>query len=380
MSEQSQSLQTILQGLRSEGRLMAIEDSVYLVKGVLTQLEKSAGFNGDLSPQNIVVFGKNEIRLADGVSTEKFRYMSPERVLGTVPNLAANVFSLGLIFWRLLFGRDIFASGSANEVAEKIKDFSLPPLPTNRKVSDDVLKVLGRMLAKDVNQRISASSAASELAGFLKKHKPGYSAKILKPAEADPFKGILTGNREIDMAEIHVYQPPLEWKRWVLLVLILGAGAAYRYQPVLSVQGASNLIGAIKRDYSKIVNDGQKVMDQLSNENLLQPKPSAMTQKIEDLEHGQPHSAEQNETAVPGTPGSAENVMPLKLQTIPAGAEVWVNSSRTKFVTPTQLDVPSGNTLSVTFKLTGYKPCPAFVSAKIGTFTCRLQRLNSSRR
>ncbi len=69
----------------------------------------------DIKPENVIVFAHNRIRLADfgiakvsqktvqGGGTGTIGYMAPEQAMGK-PSFRSDVFSIGLILWRLLSG------------------------------------------------------------------------------------------------------------------------------------------------------------------------------------------------------------------------------------------------------------------------------------
>ncbi|MFO0977321.1 MAG: serine/threonine-protein kinase [Planctomycetaceae bacterium] len=69
----------------------------------------------DIKPENVIVFAGNRIRLADfgiakvsqktvqGGGTGTIGYMAPEQAMGK-PSFRSDVFSIGLILWRLLSG------------------------------------------------------------------------------------------------------------------------------------------------------------------------------------------------------------------------------------------------------------------------------------
>jgi len=70
----------------------------------------------DIKPENVIVFAGNRIRLADfgiakvsqktvqGGGTGTVGYMAPEQAMGK-PSFRSDVFSIGLIVWRLLSGK-----------------------------------------------------------------------------------------------------------------------------------------------------------------------------------------------------------------------------------------------------------------------------------
>ena len=126
----------------------------------------------DIKPENVIVFAGNRIRLADfgiakvsqktvqGGGTGTIGYMAPEQAMGK-PSFRSDVFSIGLIIWRLL-------SGHWPEWP-----FAWPPSGYNRlrgRIHPEFIDFMRRAI--DLNPRRRYRDAEQMLAIFLKlKHR-----------------------------------------------------------------------------------------------------------------------------------------------------------------------------------------------------------------
>ncbi|MGE0764566.1 MAG: protein kinase [Bdellovibrionales bacterium] len=396
---QTATLQLLLQTLRSKGRLLDQADTIYLIKEVAARLDQSTLF-GDLSPALISVaangeiglvgLGRGKVEVTSLDSPERLRYLSPERIQNQPPNAASDVFALGLVFWRLLFGRDLFADSVPGELIEKISQFSSPQFPTTRELAPDVRRVLSKMLAVNPVDRLSPKAVHTELGNFLKRDKPGYAqatfsqrlAPLQNVATQDPLGGILTGNREVDLAPLPVYQPPFAWKRWLFVILVITAAGAQRYYTQFQTQGTAAVGAALKTDLKQIIKQSQAKVEEWTSKDvkeILMPGSSKALTKSGAAADAVTAEASTVAAITEGAtiaPAGGE-ILSLKLQTVPSGAAIYKDGQLTTYVTPVQIDVSADQTLSLNFRLEGYRDCPALVSPRIRTFICRLQPLRA---
>lgn len=107
--------ETLLQRMR---RRISLETALEIAEQLLRATAEAHRFNVihcDIKPENLIVFPGNRIRLADfgiakvsqktvqGGGTGTVGYMAPEQAMGK-PSFRSDVFSIGLIVWRLLAG------------------------------------------------------------------------------------------------------------------------------------------------------------------------------------------------------------------------------------------------------------------------------------
>ncbi|MCA9012031.1 MAG: serine/threonine protein kinase [Planctomycetaceae bacterium] len=107
--------ETLLQRMR---RRLSLETAFDLAEQILkatAEAHKHHVIHCDIKPENVILFSGNRIRLADfgiakvsqktvkGGGTGTVGYMAPEQAMGK-PSFRSDVFSIGLILWRLLSG------------------------------------------------------------------------------------------------------------------------------------------------------------------------------------------------------------------------------------------------------------------------------------
>jgi len=173
----------------------------------------------DMSPQNIVISFRGEIKLVDfgvakatsrfeqaqkGVVKGKLAYMSPEQIQGKAMDARSDVFSAGIVLWELCTWKRLFGSFTPNEIVKLIPGGNVPsPRRVNPEVSPDLEAVILKALEKDPLNRFQtaeemhtalqqaidqqpAPAKTSELAAFMRRifeHKLDSVRKIEKAQE-----------------------------------------------------------------------------------------------------------------------------------------------------------------------------------------------------
>ncbi|MBI2336883.1 MAG: serine/threonine protein kinase [Deltaproteobacteria bacterium] len=143
------SLQTLLV---KQGRNILPEIATYIISEALLGLghahEKKNKLNQplhiihrDISPQNILLSHLGEVKVGDfgialalerghetqtGVLKGKYAYMSPEQAEGANLDARADLFSLGIVFYELLFQEKPFGSGNGLAVLNRAKNGVIP--------------------------------------------------------------------------------------------------------------------------------------------------------------------------------------------------------------------------------------------------------------
>lgn len=139
----------------------------------------------DIKPANIIVDNSGRVRIVDfglasllgsdeitraGSTLGTFSYMSPEQVRGENIGVESDLFSLGVVFYEMLAGVNPFKGDNQaailnnilNKEQESVKKY-------NNDIPDSIVKVIDKLLAKDINHRYhDATDLVSDLSNILK--------------------------------------------------------------------------------------------------------------------------------------------------------------------------------------------------------------------
>src|SRR4051794_27554403 len=150
----------------------------------------------DVSPQNVLISYEGEVKLIDfgiakaagkmsktqqGILKGKFGYMSPEQVRGLPLDRKSDIFSLGIVLYELLTGERLFIGESDFSTLEKVRNVEiLPPSTYNRKIPDELERIVLKALAKDVEDRYqNGIDLHDDLQAFMYSAGEFYSRKDL---------------------------------------------------------------------------------------------------------------------------------------------------------------------------------------------------------
>ena len=150
----------------------------------------------DVSPQNILLSYDGEVKVIDfgiakaagkagrtqaGILKGKFGYMSPEQVRGLPIDRRSDIFSCGIVLYELLTGERLFVGESDFSTLEKVRNVEiLPPSTYNRKIPDELERIVLKALAKDTEDRYqNAIDLHDELQAFVYTAGEFYSRKDL---------------------------------------------------------------------------------------------------------------------------------------------------------------------------------------------------------
>ncbi|HVV84373.1 MAG TPA: PEGA domain-containing protein, partial [Kofleriaceae bacterium] len=116
-----------------------------------------------------------------GILKGKFGYMSPEQVRGIPIDRRSDVFSCGIVLYEMLTGERLFVGESDFSTLEKVRNVEiLPPSTYNRKIPDELERIVLKALAKDVEDRYqNAIDLHDELQAFVYTAGEFYSRKDL---------------------------------------------------------------------------------------------------------------------------------------------------------------------------------------------------------
>ncbi|MFN0253498.1 MAG: protein kinase domain-containing protein [Kofleriaceae bacterium] len=200
-------LRGIFDRCRAAGEAMPVAQACFVVMKVCEGLDYAhnkrdqAGrelslVHRDVSPQNVLVSFEGEVKLIDfgiakaagkgsktqaGILKGKFGYMSPEQVRGLPIDRRSDVFSCGIVLYELLTGERLFVGESDFSTLEKVRNVEiLPPSTYNRKIPDELERIVLKALAKDTEDRYqNAIDLHDELQAFVYTAGEFYSRKDL---------------------------------------------------------------------------------------------------------------------------------------------------------------------------------------------------------
>ncbi|PZR04948.1 MAG: protein kinase [Archangium gephyra] len=138
----------------------------------------------DVSPQNALISYDGEVKVIDfgiakaagkatktqaGILKGKFGYMSPEQIRGLPLDGRSDIFAIGVCLYEMLTGERLFVGDSDFSVLEKVRKVEvLPPSHFNRKIPEQLEKIVMKALAKDVDDRYQhASELGEDLRAFM---------------------------------------------------------------------------------------------------------------------------------------------------------------------------------------------------------------------
>ena len=177
---------TLEQVLAAQGKL-----NLRTVLAIAAQLSKALNYahkqgvvHRDIKPGNIVVLkDKKTVKLTDfgiaqldeslgsaGKGSDKVlgtpEYMAPEQVLGKTLDSRADIYSFGVLLYRMLMGNPPFKSDDLGKLFSQIVKSKPPPIQlTEEKLQDDVQDFIRKLLQKKPEKRFnSAAEVGVELA------------------------------------------------------------------------------------------------------------------------------------------------------------------------------------------------------------------------
>ncbi|HMI93892.1 MAG TPA: serine/threonine-protein kinase, partial [Polyangiales bacterium] len=192
-------LKRILESLTKRGQRIRLVDAVHLAieacRGLsyAHELHDEQGtplgiVHRDISPPNIMVTRRGEVKLADfglakastqiqttdpGVVKGKFSYLSPEAANGLQVDARTDIFAIGIVLWEMLAGKRLFWGENDYATVKLIQKANVPRLaPLNREVDEAFEEVLIKALARDPKDRYqSAREFGGALSDYLFRHQ-----------------------------------------------------------------------------------------------------------------------------------------------------------------------------------------------------------------
>jgi serine/threonine protein kinase len=200
-------LRAIFERCRHQGEPMPVAQACFIVMKLCEGLDYAHNkrdamgrdmnlVHRDVSPQNILVSFDGEIKIIDfgiakaagkvgktqqGILKGKFGYMSPEQVRGLPIDRRSDIFSTGIVLYELLTNERLFVGESDFSTLEKVRNVEiLPPSTYNRKIPDELERIVLKTLTRDVDDRYAnAIDLHDELQAFVYTAGEFYSRKDL---------------------------------------------------------------------------------------------------------------------------------------------------------------------------------------------------------
>lgn len=155
-----------------------------------------AVFHRDVTPQNILMGSNGIVQLTDfglaramdrarftrpNVVKGKLRYLAPELTQGEDPSAQTDVFSLGVVLWQTLTGRQLFDAQAPANILDQVRTQPIPVLGEYRgDCPEGLQRVLDRALARSKKDRFpSARAMIRALANLLRVTPESTSAEVL---------------------------------------------------------------------------------------------------------------------------------------------------------------------------------------------------------
>jgi serine/threonine protein kinase len=152
--------------------------------GLATAHDKGV-IHRDIKPGNLMITSRGSVKIADfgiALKTQDFSkkltstgefvgtpgYLSPEVCLGKPVDQRSDIFSLGIVLFECLAGRMPFTDESPLGLMLEVVKAEIPDVRTlNAEVDPELSRILGRMIAKEPNERYQS---CQELVEDLAKH------------------------------------------------------------------------------------------------------------------------------------------------------------------------------------------------------------------
>jgi tRNA A-37 threonylcarbamoyl transferase component Bud32 len=201
-------LRTILTRVREKGIVPDVDLAALIAGKVGSALEyahRQCDADGrelkivhrDVSPQNILISHEGEVKLVDfgiakaavkahhtdsGSLRGKLMYMSPEQAWGRSIDKRSDIFSLGVVLFEMLTGRNLFIGDSEMSILERVRRAEVvPPSSLNPAVPIELEAVATRALRKEPDERYQdASEMLSHLDAYLRRRPAVGSADLAR--------------------------------------------------------------------------------------------------------------------------------------------------------------------------------------------------------
>jgi predicted Ser/Thr protein kinase len=214
-------------------------DIVYKCCKALGFAQRSGIVHRDIKPANILVGGDGRVKVTDfGAAVNKklidvtqisglgsVAYMSPQQLAGHPLTHQADIYSLGIVLYKLLTGRLPFSAGSLAELAEQIRDEDVPaPSVARPGVPPRLDAIVRRATARDLEARYRAWDKFAEDLANVSAKAPAPRATTLAEKDKLPALRAIAALKGFSDADLMAMLPGTAWRQFPRNARIFAAG------------------------------------------------------------------------------------------------------------------------------------------------------------